>query len=334
MARSELIAAAIVVSIVGIACSNGATGTGATRHTVDPNSCGGYDATDAGRKLHAFLDATATIDENISKTEQAIGATCVEMGRQLGLLDTQLVGDTQHLCAVVTKEVRTSLARALRPHSNLLIKYQAPQCATNPELASRIAADCEGVSEGDVAITCAGTCHGICEGICTGQVGGGGTVGQCDGKCSGKCEGSCNGHASAKASPQCAAPAELAVALDVDCSEPQFHVGTDSDFIIDNVEAKRTMDAISESVPRLLLARARIEPLAAALATWTHAANELASAGKTATASFGQQASCVAAQLHTAVAMTSRLQTSLRLSLAVVADAAAAAGVAEAPAIR
>ena len=124
------------------------------------------------------------------------------------------------------------------------------------------------------------------------------------------------------------------MALNVDCGEPQFHVGADHDFIIDNVEAKRTMDAISDSVPRLLLARARIEPLSAALATWTSAANQFASAGKSATASFGQQASCVAAQLHTAAAMANRLQSSLHVSLAAVADVASAAGVADAPAIR
>src|SRR5690348_7463256 len=65
---------------------------------VDPNTCGNYAATDAGRKLHDFLVATKDVQKQAQETANVVKDSCVMMGKELAMSEADLGGKTDVVC--------------------------------------------------------------------------------------------------------------------------------------------------------------------------------------------------------------------------------------------
>src|SRR4051812_301721 len=52
---------------------------------VDPNTCGNYAVSDAGRKLKAFLQATKDLEKTTEDTVSVVKESCKIMGREMGM---------------------------------------------------------------------------------------------------------------------------------------------------------------------------------------------------------------------------------------------------------
>src|SRR4051812_29955115 len=72
----------------------GAAGAlGGASGEVDPNTCGNYAITDAGRKLHDFLEATKDVQKVSLETVQVVKESCLMMGHELGMNDDDMKGE-------------------------------------------------------------------------------------------------------------------------------------------------------------------------------------------------------------------------------------------------
>lgn len=322
---------------------------GAGPSSVDPNTCGNYAASDAGRKLKAFLEATVALEGAVKNSENYVMDTCVAMGKELGL--TGLSGNTGEVCAKVNASLKEHLQLGLTAGAALKIDYKPAVCTVNVEAAASAAAKCEAKAEADVSVRCegvcqgtcsggcSGTCSGTCDGTCDGKAGTAGTAAQCEGQCQGTCEGSCSatcegscsggceGHASVDADASCQAKAEVTASVDAKCSEPELTIEFDAGVVVDKSKVDMAVAAIKAGLPRMLQVKARIEgPVAAAFKTWATASANLAKAGRDLYASLGDQARCVTGQIAAAGKMLGSIQASLDIQVSVSVEASASAG--------
>jgi len=111
---------------------------------VDPNTCANYAASDAGRKLKAFLQATKDLDTAAIETVKVVKQSCVMMGQELGMPEADLQGETNDVCNKVTTTYQNNLKIYLKPKAKLAIKYKPAVCTVNAELAAGATAECEG----------------------------------------------------------------------------------------------------------------------------------------------------------------------------------------------
>ncbi len=185
---------------------------------VNLRACGNP-ATDLGRRMHAFLQATVALEAELASTDAALRATCDVMARRLGLPGAPpRARRTSHprtlpLCTAVAGELRAQLAAGLGP-SRAAAAATAPATAspTAPPVTSPITASttpsimaaassplvvraapaactvrmdiaaqaAAACSAGaGVALLCRGTCQGTCTSACQGT---------CDGRCEGRCQ--------------------------------------------------------------------------------------------------------------------------------------------------
>ena len=303
--------------------------------SVDPNTCGNYAATDAGRKLHAFLEATVQLEAEVKDTENYLRDTCAEMGAELGLSSADLEGNTKEVCTLVSNTLRDSLQVGLAAGAQLDIAYQPAVCTVNVEAAASAAAQCEARAEADIDVqcsgTCTGTCQGTCQGTCAGAAGTGGGGGECNGECQGTCQGTCSGgcegHADVQADASCEAKAEVAANVEAECTEPELEVTYEAGIVVDASKVEAAARAVRVGLPRILMIQAKMSgPVQAAFTTWSRTAQELAAAGPRLVNSLGEQAMCVAGQIQAAAAMLASIQVSIEVQVEVSAEVQASAG--------
>lgn len=313
-------------SLLAVACNRlpGVPGAGGSK--VDPNSCGNYAVTDAGRKLHAFLEATAQLEKTAVETEQVVKTSCVLMGNELRMSPADLSGATNDVCARVITTIQNNLKVGLKADAKLKVAYKPAVCRVDVEAAARAAAACEGKADADIGATCSGTCHGTCSGTCAGAAGTGGSGGQCDGQCQGTCKGECEGHANVDASAQCRANAEVHASVDVKCTEPELTVEADAAVVVDASKVDLTLGALRKGLPKILSVKARLEPLGSAVQTWAASAQEVAAAGGSLAQSFKDQAICISGQISAAVNAVAHIQASVHVSVEVSASASGTIG--------
>ena len=91
---------------------------------VDAGACGNYAATDAGRKLHAFLEATVELRETIKETLEVEKTSCKMMGGELQMPDDALQGETKDVCDRVFAELKNDLKVSLKKQSALVISFR------------------------------------------------------------------------------------------------------------------------------------------------------------------------------------------------------------------
>jgi hypothetical protein len=298
---------------------------------VDPNSCGNYAASDAGRKLKAFFEATVQLNDAVISVENTVKDSCKSMGGELGMADAQLEGTTKELCDRVLAELKASLQAGIKGEANLKVDYKPAVCTVNADVAASATAECEAKAKADVQVRCEGscgaTCNGACDGKCHGSTGAGGQCeGHCEGTCRGSCSGECNGSADVEASAQCEAKAEVAANVQAECTEPELNVSYDAKLVVDKAKAEAAVNAIKKGMPKMLQVHARVKPLGLAVKSWAKAAGEVSDAGKDLASSFKEQALCISGQIAGAASMIANIQASFSVSVEVSASASASVG--------
>jgi hypothetical protein len=304
---------------------------------LDPDACGNYAASDAGRKLYAFLQATVWLQDEVKETEAYLHDTCQMMADELGM--ARPTGHTQEVCNAVLAELDDNLEAGLSARAALEVTYEPAVCQVSVEAAASAAAECEGSASAEVVAQCTGTCQGTCQGRCDGECVGGGSAGtgggdaggecagECHGTCEGSCEGSCAGHADVQAEASCQAHAEVRANTEATCTEPEIHVSYGAEIVADTERLEAAVAAIEAGLPRMLGLHARLTgPVGAAFTTWARAAAELGSAGRDVARGLGDSALCVAGQLSAAAAAIASIEASISVQIEVSASASASAG--------
>ncbi len=325
MRSSTLMTVLAMGALAATGCKN-VPGIGGSSK-VDPNTCGNYAVSDAGRKLHGFLEATVALETQAQKTEAVVKESCVIMGHELKMAESDLSGSTDAVCNKVIEALKAGMSASFKADAKLNIKYKPAVCTVNADVAASAAAKCEAKAEADIGVTCNGTCNGTCDGTCSGSAGTGGSGGNCNGACSGTCHGSCDGSADVNASAQCKAEAEVKASVDVQCTEPELTVEADASAVLDTSKAELTLAAIRNGLPKMLSVQARIRPLQAAFTAAAAAARDLGAAGADLAKSFQDQALCISGQIKAAVSAVAHIEASINVSVSVSASASGSAGV-------
>ena len=319
-----VLALATLLSVATLtACPGKVPGLPGGSSKVDPNTCGNYAVSDAGRKLKAFLTATSNLEVRVTETANVVKQSCVIMGEKLQMPATELKGETDVVCARVITRIQDNLKVGLKANASLKVEYKPAICQVDIRASARAAAECEGKAEADIKATCEGRCNGGCSGTCEGKTGSGGS---CDGVCRGTCEGTCEGSAKVDASAECRAQAEVDASLNVQCSEPELKVEAEASAVVDTSKIELTLSALREGLPKIFSVQARLKPLQAAVATWAESAAGLAGSANDLAASFKDQALCISGQIAAAASMVTNIKASVNVSVEVSASASATVG--------
>jgi hypothetical protein len=299
---------------------------------VDPETCGNYAVTDAGRKLKAFLEATVELQATVQSTEEVVKTSCVMMGNELKMPPGALEGITKDVCARVITELQNDLKVGVKSQAALVVEYKPAVCTVDVDAEARAAAECEAQASGTASVTCNGTCTGTCNGACNGTCEGGtGKGGQCNGKCNGTCGGSCTGGCTGasdvNASAQCKAKAEVHASVDVQCTEPSLKITLQKPMVLDASKAELAVNALMKGLPKILSVRARLAPLQGAVTAWATAAGELSKASGDLAQSFKDQALCISGQIAAAANMIANINASVSVSVSVSVEASGSAGI-------
>ena len=119
-------------------------GLGGASGEVDPNTCGNYAASDAGRKLKVFLQATKDLDTTLIETTKVVKQSCVMMGQELGMAPPDLEGETKPVCDRVIAAYQNNLKVTLKAGAKLTVKYKPAVCTVDAQASASASAACEG----------------------------------------------------------------------------------------------------------------------------------------------------------------------------------------------
>jgi len=281
---------------------------------LDPNACGGYSSSDAGRKLKAFLEATAAVEKATVETVAVVKNSCIIIGNEIGMTDADYKGETKDICAAVYGRIDKNLSVAVKSKAALKIKFKPAVCSIDAKVAASAAASCEGKASADIKAKCSGNCQGTCSGK------------NSTGKCDGVCEGKCDGYADVDASAQCKANAEVKAAVDVQCTEPELSIELDAKLVVDKKLAEQTVRGLKAGLPKIFMVRSRLVPLKHAVEGWARAAADLKSSAVQLASSFKDQAQCISGQIYAAAKMTANIQANVSVSVEVSASASGSVG--------
>ncbi|MEZ4359190.1 MAG: hypothetical protein R3B48_03345 [Kofleriaceae bacterium] len=309
----------------GQTTTSGASGQGGV--TVQPDACGRIDVSPVGRKVYAFLQASADLDRASLELEASVADACRKMATILGVDAT---GGTKVVCARAADALEANLQVSVRTESRLVTRHTPAVCHTDVSFTAGIVAQCEARAAADVQVSCdgrcSGTCDGTCSGLCAGGAGGGQCHSQCDGTCSGRCSGSCDGYASVEASAECKASAEIRATTHTTCTEPKVEVVRQDVTVVDDSKFQLAVAAIDAGLPRILWATKRLELAGRALVQWVSTGASLVRASGDLVAQLGESGLCVGGQLASVIASTANIQARFEVSIEVSARVSASAG--------
>lgn len=323
-----VLAICVAACVASFACPGAPTGpTGRRGGALSPDACGKIDANPAGRKLYAFLQASAELDKASVELEASVTAACKRMARELGISDQ---GDTKDLCIRVANEIDANLKVSVKSESRLVTRYKPPECHTEIDLAASFAAKCEARAEADIDIRCSGHCGGTCSGTCNGQCAGGGgggqCNGQCDGTCQGRCSGRCEGSAEVEASAECKASAEIHASANTVCTEPKVEVVRENVTVIDDSKFQKALKAIDVGLPAILRASRRLELAGKAVANWVKTGASLVAATGDLVRQLGEKGLCVGGQLAAVAAASVQIEARFSVSIEASAKVSSSCG--------
>jgi hypothetical protein len=293
---------------------------------VDPNTCGNYAVSDAGKKLKAFLQATKDLEAKTEETVKVVRESCILIGNELGMTDADYKGETKDVCAAVYQRVTDNMKVSFKGKAGMKVTYKPAVCKVDVDAQAKVAAECEGKASADVGATCTGACHGKCDGTCSGKAGTGGSGGQCDGECKGTCHGSCEGHADVNASAECKASANVHASLEVKCTDPELKIEMVASATLDKTKAQQTINALKAGLPKVLSVKARLDPLKHSVEVWAASAKELKDMGPKLANSFKDQALCISGQIAATVNAITHIQANVSVSVEVSAQASGTIG--------
>lgn len=301
-------------------------GLGGSSGMVDPNTCGNYAASEAGRRFKAFLEALIEMQKTAEETAKVVKQSCVTLGTEIGMVPADLEGETKEVCARVYGEVDKNMKVVVKSKAAFKIKYKPAVCTVSVQASAKAAAECEGKASADIKASCSGRCQGKCNGQCAGKAGTGGNAGQCDGECKGTCEGKCDGHADVNASAQCKAQASVKASADMQCTEPELDVALDAKLVVDKSKAEKMVAGFKAALPQIFSIKARLAPLKYAAENLVSAAGELKDMGPKFINSFKDQAMCISGQVAAAVKAAGSIQANVSVSVEVSASASGSVG--------
>ncbi|MCX5743180.1 MAG: hypothetical protein NT062_11870, partial [Proteobacteria bacterium] len=299
--RARLFLIPLLLAIVGCQPVKGGTtggGGGAGGGArIQPDACGKIDGTDAGRKLHAFLVASAELDRASIELESTMLDACKRMAVELG---TSPTGTTKEVCERVSKDLQANLQISVKSEQRLVTRYKPAVCHTDIDVTAGFVAECEASASATADVKCHGTCGGTCTGACDGSCATGDNAtcaGACTGECKGKCTGGCDGYAEVTASAECKASAEVRASVKTECTEPKVEVVTQDVTIIDDSKFKKAVAAINIGLPRILVVARRLELAGKALGHWVSTGASLVGSTAELVGELGAKAVCVTGQV-------------------------------------
>jgi len=301
-------------------------GLGGSSGMVDPNTCGNYAASEAGKRFKAFLSALVEMQKTTEETVKVVKQSCIIIGKEIGMIPADLEGETKEVCAKVYGEIDKMKKVAIKGQAALKVKYKPAVCKVDVQASAKVAAECEGKASADVKATCKGKCGGKCNGKCKGKAGTGGNAGQCDGECEGTCEGECHGHADVNASAQCKGEASAKASLDMKCEPAELDISLDAKLVVDKAKAEQLVKGLKAGIPEVLSIKARLEPLKYAAQNLVAAAGELKDMGPKFINSFKDQAMCISGQVAAGVKAATSIQANVSVSVEVSASASGSVG--------
>jgi modification target Cys-rich repeat protein len=339
--RYSIILATLLVALLA-ACPKGGKGPGGmgglpdkpdvpgglpgSSGMVDPNTCGNYAASEAGKRFKAFLEALVEMQKIAEETVKVVKQSCITLGTEIGMIPADLEGETKEVCARVYGEVDKNMKVVVKGKAAFKLKYKPAVCTVNIQASAKAAAECEGKASADVGAKCSGTCRGKCNGTCSGKAGTGGNAGDCNGECKGTCEGKCEGHADVNASAQCKAQASVKASADIECTKAELDVTLDAKLVVDKSKAEKMVNGFKKALPEIFSVKARLAPLKYAAENLIAAAGELKSMGPKFVNSFKDQAMCITGQVAAGVKAATSIQANVSVSVEVSASASGSVG--------
>lgn len=293
---------------------------------INPDACGTINTSDVGRKLYAFLVASAELDRSSLELENTVRDACVRMNTELG---TPTTGDTRTVCERAKQELEANLQVSIKSEKRLVTKYTPPVCKTDVDFTAGFVAECEAKARANVDIQCEGRCGGTCSGACDGTCSTGNAAqcsGQCDGTCRGDCSGSCEGYADVDASAECKASAEVRATTRTTCTPAKTEIVQQDVTVVDATKWNKAMAAINAGVPALLTASKKLELAGRALVLWVETGTSLVRSSGQLAGELGARGACVVAQLTGVVAAAAQIQARFSVSVEVSASVTASAG--------
>jgi len=263
---------------------------------INPDACGTINTTDSGRKLYAFLVASAELDRATAELENSIRDACRKMALDLGVSPD---GDTQAVCTRASQELQANLQVSVKTEHQSVMRTTPPVCHTDVSLAADFAAECEGQARGSVR----GTCEG---GTQTGN--------------------ECNGTSSVDASAECKSSAEVHAATHTTCAPGHVEVVQQDVTVVDATKWAKAQAAINDGIPELMLAGMKLQIAGKAAVHWADTAQQFGQSAGELAADLGASAVCVAGQVAGVVAAIGQIQARFSVSIEVSAQFSASAG--------
>ncbi|HTM23486.1 MAG TPA: hypothetical protein VL172_23345 [Kofleriaceae bacterium] len=299
---------------------------------VQPDSCGKIDTNDTGRKLYAFLKASAALDGEVAGLYRDAKRACLAMAEKLQLPNEQRNGDLGFVCKNVAKEIHDGLANGFEGEYKMTVEYKPAVCTVDVDVAASATASCEGKAKADISVSCegscSGSCNGECEGTCAAKNASGQCAGQCNGTCKGSCSGSCQGSADVDAEVECKAAAEIDANINATCTDPVFETKWEEPRAKDPARLKRIDAALAIGIPAIGKIWAKATgPTAHAVASWVKATGQLAAASGKLVKSLGEAGVCVAGQITAAFEAMARVQADISVTVEVSVSVTGSAGV-------
>lgn len=278
----------------GTGSNTGPSGNAATG--ISPDSCGTINTTATGRKLYAFLVASAELDRTTSELENSIRDACRKMAMDLGVSPE---GDTKTVCNTAATELQANMQVSIKTEKQMVTRTTPPVCHTDVSLATSFAAECEGQANGSVK----GTCEG---GTQTGN--------------------QCNGYTNVDASAECKASAEVHATTHTECTPGHVEVVQQDVTVIDATKWAKAQAAINDGIPQLMLAGMKLQLAGKAAVAWAQTGEQFAQSAGDLAADLGDKAVCVAGQIAGIVAAVGQIQARFEVSVQVSASFSATAG--------
>ena len=258
---------------------------GGSSGEVDPNTCGNYAVGDAGRKLHAFLEATVELQATLKQTEEVEKTSCVMMGQELQMAPGDLQGTTNDVCARVFTTLRDDLKVKVQTQPAIVVEYKPAVCTVDASAQASAAAECSGSASA------------------------GGTTGT---------SGTAGG---AQSDAQCKAAAQVHASINAQCTEPELKITLQSPAVVDVTKAQLAVHAMTDGLPKILSVTGRIKVLTDAITAWAAAGTQLANAGGELARSFQDQAMCISGQLAALGAAVANVHASFSVQVQVSVQA-------------
>jgi hypothetical protein len=137
----------VLASALLMACgaAGGVPGAGGGGGKVDPNACEGMDASDVGKKLKVFLEATAKLQTAAADLEAKAKQACTDILTELG---GSAKGTTKETCDAAAAAIQENMKASLKAEAKIEAKYKPAECTVNAEAQASAQAQCSGSASG------------------------------------------------------------------------------------------------------------------------------------------------------------------------------------------